>query len=53
MWKTKVKPIIIGAIGTISDSFRKYPNNITGNQEFKELRKKGILSTANTNGGKC
>jgi hypothetical protein len=33
MWnvKTKVIPVIIGATGTISESFRKYVNNIPGN----------------------
>jgi hypothetical protein len=32
MWnvKTKMIPVIIGAIGTISKSFRKYVSNITG-----------------------
>ena len=32
MWnvKTKVIPVIIGATGTISESFRKYVSNITG-----------------------
>ena len=32
MWniKTKVMPVIIGATGTISKSFRKYVNNIQG-----------------------
>jgi len=39
MWnvKTKVIPIIIGAIGTISKSCRKYVSNIPGNHEVKEL----------------
>jgi hypothetical protein len=33
MWnvKTKVFPVIIGATGTISESFRKYVCNIPGN----------------------
>jgi hypothetical protein len=33
MWKvkTRVIPVIIGATGTISKSFRKYISNITGN----------------------
>jgi hypothetical protein len=41
MWyvKTKVIPTIIGAIGTISKSFRKYVSNIPGNHEVKELQK--------------
>jgi len=35
MWnvKTKVIPVIIGATGTISKSFRKYVRNIPGNHE--------------------
>ena len=41
MWnvKTKVIPVIIGATGTISKSFRKYVSNIPGNHEVKELQK--------------
>jgi hypothetical protein len=37
MWnvKTKVNPVIIGATGTISKSFRKYVSNIPGNHEVK------------------
>ena len=48
MWKvkTRVIPIIIGATGTISKSFRKYISNIPGKHEVKELQKKGILGTA-------
>jgi len=48
MWnvKTKVFPIIIGATGTISKSFRKYVSNIPGNHEVKELQKTAILGTA-------
>ena len=41
--KTKVIPVIIGATGTISKSFRKYVSNIPGNHEVKEL---AILGTA-------
>jgi hypothetical protein len=35
MWnvKTRVIPVIIGATGTISKSFRKYVSNIPGNHE--------------------
>jgi hypothetical protein len=44
--KTKVIPVIIGATGTISKSFRKYVNNIPGNYEVKELQKTAILGTA-------
>jgi len=48
MWnaKTKVIPVIIGATGAISDSFRKYVSNIAGNHEVKELQKTAILGTA-------
>jgi hypothetical protein len=48
MWnvKTKVIPVIIGATGTISKSFRKYMSNIPGNHEVKELQKTAILGTA-------
>jgi hypothetical protein len=48
MWnvKTRVIPVIIGATGTISKSFRKYVSNIPGNREVKELQKTAILGTA-------
>jgi len=48
MWnvKTKVIPVIIGATGTISKSFRKYVSNIPGKHEDKELQKTAILGTA-------
>jgi len=48
MWnvKTKVIPVIIGATGTISKTFRKYLSNIAGNHEVKELQKTAILGTA-------
>jgi hypothetical protein len=38
MWnvKTKVIPVITGAIGTISKSFRKYVSNIPGSQGTTE-----------------
>ena len=54
MWnvKTKVIPVIIGATGTISQSFRKYVSNITGKHEVKEIQKKAILGTAHTYFGK-
>jgi hypothetical protein len=42
----KVIPVIIGATGTISKSFRKYVSNIPGNHKFKELQKTAILGTA-------
>ena len=48
MWnvKTKVIPVIIGATGTISESFRKYVSNLTGKHEVKELQKRAICGTA-------
>ena len=48
MWniKTKAIPVIIGATGTISKSFRKYVSNIPGKHEVKELQKTAISSTA-------
>jgi Sec-independent protein translocase protein TatA len=44
--KTKVIPVIIGATGTISKSFRKYVSNIPVKHEVKELQKTAILGTA-------
>jgi hypothetical protein len=40
MWnvKAEVIPIIIGATGTISKSFRQYLSNISGKHEIKELQ---------------
>ena len=54
MWnvKTKVIPVITGATGTISKSFRKYVSNIPGKHEVKEPQKTAILGTAHTNCGK-
>jgi hypothetical protein len=48
MWnmKTGVIPVIIGATGTISKSFRKYVSTIPGNHEVMELQKTAILGTA-------
>ena len=47
MWNVKIKviPVIIGATGTISKSFRKYVSNIPGKHEVKELQKTAILGT--------
>ena len=45
MWNVVI-PVIIGATGTISRSFRKYVSNILGNHEVKELLKTVILGTA-------
>jgi len=41
-----VIPVIIGATGTVSKSFRKYLSNIPGNHEVKELQKTAILDIA-------
>jgi hypothetical protein len=48
MWnlKTRVIPVIIGATGTISKSFRKYVSTIPGNHEVREQQKTAILGTA-------
>jgi hypothetical protein len=50
MWnvKTRVIPVITGATGTISKSFRKYVSSIPENHEVKELQKTAILGTAHT-----
>jgi len=44
--ETKVMPVIIGATGTISKSFRKYMSSIPGEHEVKELEKTAILGSA-------
>jgi len=41
-----VIPVITGATGTISKSFRKQVSNIPGKHEVKELQKTAILGTA-------
>jgi len=48
MWnvKTKVIPVIIGATGTISKSFKNYMSIIPGKHEVKEPHKTAILGTA-------
>jgi hypothetical protein len=48
MWnvRTNVIPIVIGATGTISESFRKYLSNVLGIHEVKELQKTAILGIA-------
>ena len=55
MWnvRTTVIPVIIGATGAISKSFRKYVGNIPGNHEVRELQKTAILDTAHTFSGNC
>jgi len=47
MWNVKAKaiPVITGANGTISESFRQYPSNIPGKHEIKDLQKTAILGT--------
>jgi len=54
MWnvKAKVIPVITGATGTISKSFRKYVNNIPGNHDVRELQKKPYWAP-HTYFGKC
>jgi hypothetical protein len=37
--KTEVIPVVIGANGTISESFRKYLSNIPGKRNIKEIEK--------------
>ena len=48
MWnvKTRVIPVITGASGAISKSFRKYVSDIPGIHDVKELQKTAILGTA-------
>jgi len=48
MWnvKTRVIPVIIGATGTISKSFRKYVSDIPGNHKVKR-------TTENSHIGHC
>jgi hypothetical protein len=42
----RVIPVIIGATGTISKSFRKYVSTVPGNHDVRELQKTAILGTA-------
>jgi hypothetical protein len=48
MWnvKARVMPVIIGATGAISKSFRKYVSNIPGNHDIRELQKTALLGAA-------
>jgi hypothetical protein len=50
MWKVKARviPVITGATGNISESFRKCVNDISGNHNVKELQKTAILGSAHT-----
>ena len=40
--KTNVMPVIIGATGTITNSFRKYLSNVPEKHEINKLQKTGI-----------
>jgi hypothetical protein len=48
MWNVnaRVIPVIIGATGTISKSFRKYASSIPGIHEVRKIQKTAILGTA-------
>jgi hypothetical protein len=48
MWnvQARVIPVVIGATGTVSKSFRKYVSNIPGKYDVKELQKTAILGSA-------
>jgi len=48
--KAEVIPIITGVSETISESFRKYPSNMPGKQDIKQLQTTAILGTAHTFG---
>jgi len=54
MWnvKAKVIPVIIGATGTVSKSFRKYMSNIPGNHDVREIQKQPYWAL-HTYFGKC
>jgi hypothetical protein len=48
MWnvKAEVVPVVTGATGTISKSFRKHVSNIPGKHDVRELQEITILGTA-------
>jgi hypothetical protein len=48
MWtvKARVIPVVIGATGTVSKSFRKYVSNIPGNRDIRG-------TTENSHIGRC
>jgi hypothetical protein len=50
MWnvKTRVIPVIIGATGTVSKSFRKYVSTVPANHKVKEVQKTAILGCTHT-----
>jgi len=51
--KAKAIPVVIGATGTISESFRQYLSNIPGKHEIKELQKKRPYWALHVYCGKC
>jgi hypothetical protein len=50
MWSVsaEVIPVITGATGTTSKSFRKYLSNTAEKHDIKELLKTALVSTAHT-----
>ena len=44
--KIRVIPVVIGATGTVSESFRKYVSIMPGAHAVRELQKAAILGTA-------
>jgi hypothetical protein len=54
MWKIKARviPVIIGATGTISKSFRKYINNVKKTMKWRNNRKQPYWAL-HTYCGKC
>jgi hypothetical protein len=46
MWNVKATSLIVGATGTISETLRKYQNNVVGKHEIRELQKTAILVSA-------
>jgi hypothetical protein len=48
VWNVKIRviPVVIGATGTVSKSFRKHMSNILGHHDVKELQKTAIFATA-------
>jgi len=48
MWtvKSKLIPVIIGAIGTFSKSLLQYLSNIPGKHEIKEIQKRTAILVA-------
>jgi hypothetical protein len=47
--KTEVIPVVIGATGTISKSFRKYLGNVPGKHDIRELQKQLRCTVQNFN----